>query len=74
VVYSALMELRGSVEVEMKHVVSGVQVRGQAHIDLPLTISISTDLEKSKVHAKIKDMVKYAALVNYITDISSMPN
>lgn len=51
------MELRAAVEVDLKHIKSGVQVKGQAHIDLPMTMTLRSDPDKSKVLVKVKDQV-----------------
>ncbi|XP_053394079.1 uncharacterized protein LOC123525183 [Mercenaria mercenaria] len=52
---SALIELEGRMEVDMKYIRCGVTVKGKVYTDVPLSLSVNVDPENSKLLIKLKD-------------------
>lgn len=59
VCFSALMELRCTMEVDMKHIRSGLSVNSKIHMDAPASLSINLDPEVSKLLMKVRDEVNF---------------
>ncbi|XP_060608001.1 uncharacterized protein LOC132760118 isoform X2 [Ruditapes philippinarum] len=52
---SGLLEIKCRMEVEMRHIRSGVSVKGKVYSDIPLTLSVNMDPDSSKLLIKLKD-------------------
>lgn len=50
--------MQGRLDVDMKHVSCGVAVKGKMYADIPLTMKINYDPEKSKLLLQLQDEVQ----------------